>query len=241
MNSQNEQVSPAPLVVRSTDARYTRGSAFSYSCHACSRCCHDKIIHVNPYEVARLAKNRGVSTTEFLAQYTDANGITLKQTDAGACVFLSPQGCSVHADRPLVCRLYPLGRHVTADGEETFVELIPHPQSEGRYSNEGTVQDYLTKQGIGPFIQAVERYVALVGSMAATIYNNTCYNKMLRSNVKETVEPICRHEPAEIPDWFDTDKVLDRFCAEQRITVPEDGTEKMELHIRAIEAWQQHA
>jgi hypothetical protein len=25
-----------------------RHSAFSYTCNACSRCCHDKIIHLNP-------------------------------------------------------------------------------------------------------------------------------------------------------------------------------------------------
>jgi hypothetical protein len=95
---------------RSTEIRYQRDSAFSYTCHACSRCCHDKIIHLNPYEVARLAENRGVSTTEFLARYTENNGTALRRVEDGACVFLTPQGCGVHPDQPLVCRLYPLER-----------------------------------------------------------------------------------------------------------------------------------
>ena len=29
----------------------------------------------------------------------------LKQTESGACVFLGAEGCMVHPDRPLVCRL----------------------------------------------------------------------------------------------------------------------------------------
>jgi Fe-S-cluster containining protein len=100
---------------------YGRDSPFSYDCHACRRCCHDKVIRLNPYEVARLAQNRGISTTVFLAQYTGAQGTVLKQVDHGACVFLTPEGCGVHADRPLVCRLYPLGRHVTSERGEDFV------------------------------------------------------------------------------------------------------------------------
>jgi hypothetical protein len=56
---------------RSTDIRYRRESTFSYSCHSCCRCCYDKTIRVNPYEVARLAQNQAITTTEFLARYTD--------------------------------------------------------------------------------------------------------------------------------------------------------------------------
>jgi Fe-S-cluster containining protein len=113
-------------VVRPQETRYTRDSAFSYTCHACSRCCHDKIIQLNPYEVARLAQNRGMSTTDFLARYTERNGTALRRVEEGACVFLTAQGCGVHADRPLVCRLYPLGRKVTPEGEESFREVTPH-------------------------------------------------------------------------------------------------------------------
>jgi hypothetical protein len=59
---------------------YTRERLFSYECHACRCCCHDKIIRVNPYEVARLAKNLHLSTIEFLSRYTTANGTTLRHT-----------------------------------------------------------------------------------------------------------------------------------------------------------------
>ena len=80
-----------------------RQERFRYVCHQCLRCCHDKKIQLNPYEVARLARNRGQTTTQFRAEWTvDGAGTVLQQTETGACVFLGAGGCMVHADRPLV-------------------------------------------------------------------------------------------------------------------------------------------
>jgi uncharacterized protein len=120
----------------------TRESAYSYDCRACGRCCHDKLIPVNPYEIARLASNRGLSTTEAIERFTDG-GVALAVGDDGACVFLGAGGCLVHPDRPLVCRLYPLGAVADHEGHEVFVELEAQPGSDGRSGAEGTVADYL--------------------------------------------------------------------------------------------------
>src|SRR5262249_23046631 len=122
-------------------------------------CCHHKRIQLNPYELARLARNRGLTTTEFRAAWTeDGAGQVLRQTETGACVFLGAEGCTVHPDRPLVCRLYPLGRHVLADGSETFSHVEPHPQSRGNLTNTGTIADFLEAQGAGPFMEAADMY-----------------------------------------------------------------------------------
>ena len=240
MNSESEKVRPAPPVVRAIDARYTRDSAFSYACHACSRCCHDKIIHVNPYEVGRLAQNLNLSTTEVLSRYTTANGATLKHTEQGACVFLTGQGCGVHADRPLVCRLYPLGRRVTADGAETFHEVNPHPQSEGEYGSNGTVQDFLDQQGAQPFIDAVERYVELI-SRTETSMRAAIKNASLHEDVQQLLEDLSHQESSEVPSWLDLDQAVARFCEARQISVPEDIVNKMDLHLQAIEEWIGHS
>jgi len=43
---------------------------------------------MNPYEIARLAGNRGVGTAEFRARFTpDGEGLHLARTEDGACVF----------------------------------------------------------------------------------------------------------------------------------------------------------
>jgi len=141
--------------------RQARDEAFGYVCHRCSRCCYDKVIQVNPYEIARLARNRGQTTAAFRDAWTgDGLGTTLKRQADGACVFLGPEGCTVHPDRPLVCRIYPLGRHVAADGSERWSHATPHPRTEGVYSKDGRIADYLAAQGAADFMRAADDYTA---------------------------------------------------------------------------------
>ncbi|APV48543.1 hypothetical protein BWI17_01880 [Betaproteobacteria bacterium GR16-43] len=137
--------------------RLVRTSHYAYQCGGCGQCCRSKVITVNPYEVARLARSQGISTTQFLEQHT--SGVALNRREDDTCVFLGEHGCSVHADRPLVCRLYPLGRHVSREGDETFSHVAPHPQTKGHYTEQGTVQSWLDSQGAEPFISATSAYL----------------------------------------------------------------------------------
>jgi uncharacterized protein len=224
-------------IIRSQETRYTRDSASSYTCHACCRCCHDKIIHLNPYEVARLAQNRDMETSEFLTQYMDASGTALKRVENGACIFLTEDGCGVHADRPLVCRIYPLGRHITAQGEEWFSELAPHPQTEGTYGTAGTVDQYLTAQGAAPYIQAVDRYLDVLGRMVTAL--RTCIGEGLetRMEAQRTVDDLLTGIDPDVPAWLDMDRVVREYCHAKGLAVPDDPVTRMELHIHALDEW----
>lgn len=197
-----------------------RDTAFSYECMQCSRCCHDKLIRVNPYEVMRLAYGLGLGTAEFIEKYTDEQGTALKRVEAGACVFLTPQGCRVHRDRPLVCRLYPLGRHLSAEGVETFSRLTPHPRSEGVYGDDGTAGSYLESQGAGPFTAAVDRYLDLFSRMAAFLYSlGSSFDVWPDEGGLELLDP---------------DSFLERYCMENALEAPADPESRMELHIKAV-------
>lgn len=136
-----------------------RDSRFSFRCNACSRCCRDKIIQVNPYELARLSHGLGLPVAEVVGRYTDG-GVHLRQREDGSCVFLGDAGCSVHADRPLVCRLYPLGRIVGPDSEE-FVDAAPHPDTAGVWGTNGTIADYLVQQDALPYMELADAYFGL--------------------------------------------------------------------------------
>ena len=136
-----------------------RDSAFSFRCHACNRCCRHKTIQVNPYELARLSRGLGLPVAEVVERYTDG-GVHLRQREDGNCVFLGPAGCSVHGDRPLVCRLYPLGRIVGPDSEE-FVDAAPHPETEGAWGTDGTIADYLEQQDALPYMELADAYFGL--------------------------------------------------------------------------------
>ncbi len=80
-------------------------------------CCSNIDISLTPYDILRLSRRLGISTTEFLMQYTfpyelEPNGIAgvkLKPVENGsACQFMRPEGCDVYADRPTACRYYPV-------------------------------------------------------------------------------------------------------------------------------------
>jgi uncharacterized protein len=225
--SDSEPPVPPPV------ARMTRASAFAYSCGACSRCCHNYSIKLNPYEVFHAARHLGISTTAFAQQYL-ADGPMLRRTDAGACVFLGPRGCTIHPARPLVCRLYPLGRHLTVDGTETFSTLTPHPQSEGHYGGPGTVDDYLHSQGAQPFLAAVDRYIDLFRRLQQRLEAELGDDDALRQEARATGERQIAELP---PGLLDPDPILLRYCGEHRLPFPTTPEQALELHIAAIEAW----
>lgn len=145
-----------------------RQEPFGYICRACSACCPHKYIQVNPYEVARLARHLGISTTEFLAVFTEQGGAILKRDREDVCLFLTAHGCSVYPERPLVCRLHPLGRHVAADGTEEWSRATPHPDSRGVYGA-GTIGEFIVAQGAMPFLQAADDYAEWVRAAQSAI------------------------------------------------------------------------
>lgn len=181
--------------------------------------------------------NRGITTTEFLSHYTESNGTTLRRVEEGACVFLGSDGCGVHEDRPLVCRLYPLGRQVTAEGQERFHELAPHPQTEGEYDTNGTVDAFLSRQGVQPFIEAVDRYIELVARMAAALVAKAGGDGGAQDEVCEAARELTSGDGKDIPGWLDMDQVVGRYCEQNGLAAPTQLEQKLTLHIKAIEAW----
>jgi hypothetical protein len=81
-------------------------------------CCHDVNIVLTPVDVLRLSRRVGLSTTDFISQHTLAPitkelklPVLLLKMQSGAdkaCPFLGAAGCTVYADRPWACRMYPL-------------------------------------------------------------------------------------------------------------------------------------
>lgn len=106
-------------------------------CRGCSSCCRGmgKSAILDPLDVYRLARGTGMTMDVLLTAKLELNvvdGIILPNLamdqEKDACGFLNEEGrCSVHAFRPGVCRLFPLGRYYekkatshNAYTEETF-------------------------------------------------------------------------------------------------------------------------
>lgn len=204
----------------------TRASAYSYTCNGCGRCCYDKRIHVNPYEIARIAEHFGTSTTEVIRMRVDVDSTLAVQAD-GACTFLEDGSCTIHADRPLACRLYPLGRVVLHDETELFVEVVPHPSSAGVYGDSGTVASYIAQQDVAPYIAAAREYRVILSEWAARL-----------SSEGDVTDFSHADGVAAVPDVLDMDRAVASWSAMNGIEFcGEAASRPLDERVRIHVAW----
>ena len=144
---------------------------FKFTCRRTNECCKnfsstDRII-LDPYDVYRLSGRRKISTSKFMRDYAE---LTLDESThfpiallkykgnnrKNKCHFLRSYGCSVYEDRPLRCRLYPLGR-ILDKRKSYFMRLANcscDSHSDGRpwsvqdWINESQAEEYLDYQGL---------------------------------------------------------------------------------------------
>lgn len=89
-------------------------------CQGCSSCCRGmgESIILDPLDIFRLTINLNVTFEQLLAEQIELHVVdgvilpNLKMTGTQeSCAFLDENGrCSIHAFRPGICRLFPLGR-----------------------------------------------------------------------------------------------------------------------------------
>ena len=141
---------------------------FKFACHpgvSCfNRCCGDVNVFLSPYDVLRLKKRLGMSSTDFLDKYallpvqkgmrTPVVVLSMNEDEAKTCPFLTDQGCGVYSDRPWPCRMYPLGlaaQKDTPDGwqGERFYFLLEEEVCKGfDEPREQSVREWIEDQGI---------------------------------------------------------------------------------------------
>ncbi|MEK7414654.1 MAG: YkgJ family cysteine cluster protein [Planctomycetota bacterium] len=147
------------------------------TCTRSGTCCHGKDIRITPWELALLARARGLDAREFRERFTVDGGAGLACNGAArwrglpACgQYDSIRGCTVHAARPLACRLYPLGRQRQGDTVTFMHEGTRFPCLDGCPEVTAlprlTVRDYLAGQHIEPFAVVRDMYLELAQDLA---------------------------------------------------------------------------
>ncbi len=139
-------------------------------------CCHAQHIAVTPWEIARLGKALGLPAAVARDRLTCAGGTRLLANGAAdrqgrtACGLLGAQGCTVHADRPLACRLFPLGRSL-AEGRAVYHMAETHrcatlcPEVSAQPSRR--VGEWLQEQNVAAGEVAHDAYGRLVCGLLA--------------------------------------------------------------------------
>lgn len=102
-------------------------------CKGCSACCRDmgNSIILDPLDIYRLTKGLGKTFEELLQDTIELHTVdgivlpNLKMTEEGKCCpFLNEEGrCSIHALRPGLCRIFPLGRHYDGTSFQYFFQI----------------------------------------------------------------------------------------------------------------------
>ncbi|HID77321.1 MAG TPA: YkgJ family cysteine cluster protein [Planctomycetaceae bacterium] len=143
-----------------------------------NRCCADVSIFLSPYDVLRMKRRLGISSGQFLEQYTimPVHGamktpivLLRMRDDAGkACPMVTSEGCRVYSDRPWPCRMYPLGlaaQRAAPDGDHDnrFYFLLCEEGCRGfeEQPEEWTVRRWLDDQGIEEYDQWGEAFKEL--------------------------------------------------------------------------------
>lgn len=221
---------PKPTDTQNLD----RSSPFLFICGRCSSCCINKKIQVNPYEIGRLAAHFNVSTTTFIKDKTE-KGVYLSRQSDGTCSFLSKDGCSVHPNRPLVCRLYPLRRVVSTDGNEAFAVTRLEQNCRGHIKQSGSIAAYLVSQELGPYLRAADSYLGLFARLAQALTSEV---------FKPGSTPLpdwIYVSPGDVPEGpfptlLDMDQVIGKEMG-RRALASSDPDKKMFFHINAIDQW----
>ncbi len=146
--------------------RLTAEDSFGFSCGpavSCfTECCGKLDLMLTPYDVLRLKNRLGLTSSDFLDQYTYMRQRTpvefpqffMKMNeDDRRCPFVRASGCAVYEDRPGACRIYPVGRGSTksqADGgSREFFFLVKEEHCKGfRDDCQWRISEWLRDQGM---------------------------------------------------------------------------------------------
>jgi len=155
---------------------------FSFSCHAMlscfTSCCRDVNILLSPYDIIRMKRRLGLSSTEFLARYTKtlvapktalpAVQLRMDEERGRRCYFVGSDGCSIYGDRPWSCRMYPLD--VDGDGDQ-YRLIVDRSRCHGLDSREGTnLGQWFRNQGLEPYTAENEEFAAVTGDDKLTAW-----------------------------------------------------------------------
>ncbi|HSW61702.1 MAG TPA: YkgJ family cysteine cluster protein [Dissulfurispiraceae bacterium] len=154
--------------------RLTAQSRFTFRCYkgidCFTKCCNNIDIMLTPYDIIRMKKRLGISSGEFLNDYTYIEieeksaypfvHLRMKEEPGMPCRFVSPDGCIIYDDRPANCRYYAVGQASLRKQDdkdsppytEEFYFLIKEPHCLGHQEDrELTIAEWREEQGVDLF------------------------------------------------------------------------------------------
>jgi len=175
-----------------------KDTRFTFSCHSglkCfTECCRLLELALTPYDVLRLRRATGLSSTDFLERFVIIEHpedevfprlyLTMVDDGRASCVFVTAHGCTVYQDRPGACRAYPLGRGASmrsaAGSTEEHYILIQEPHCHGFVEQvTQTAERYCRDQGLAEYNRFNDEVASLLK------HPQVCRGKILQPEERE--------------------------------------------------------
>ena len=144
-----------------------------------TRCCADLNLVLTPYDIVRIKSRLDMSSDDFLTKNTDTTmdrhprfpmvKLVMNRDEKRRCPFVSSDGCAIYEDRPLACRIYPLGRAATnpdarGDTREKFF-IVDEKHCMGfQEEREWTVEEWLKNEGVDEYNTMNDQWLEIVTS-----------------------------------------------------------------------------
>ncbi len=226
-------------------------------------CCSSIDITLTPYDILRLKQRLGMTSTEFLKQYTipfefnkgSIAGVKLLPREGStACQFMTEEGCSVYEDRPTACRYYPVGLLSLRRADENFDRaswaLVKEDHCKGHQEErEITIKDYREEQGLEEYDEHGHPWRQLVLKMKSAgpaigqpslasrrLFFMACYDlDRFREFVRsEGFQGTFKLSEAELNELYEDDMALMKF-SDRFVRQVMFGEESIPRHDDALE------
>jgi|WetSurMetagenome_2_1015567.scaffolds.fasta_scaffold19482_5 uncharacterized protein len=140
-----------------------------------NQCCHDVTIVLTPYDILRIKRALQLDSSDFLKEYTlspfakdqKIPAVILKMdAQTKKCPFVTEAGCSIYANRPWACRMYPLGLAEPDKATLTdrgFYFLLHEDLCQGHAAGcPRKVRDWITEQGVEEYDMMADSFKELM-------------------------------------------------------------------------------
>lgn len=163
------------------------GDTFQFSCKRHGDCCtnrNNNPIICSPYDSFNLQTHLGVNSGEFKKYFADL--ILASDSEfpvmllsspkindyADQCVFLDNNNCRVYEARPLVCRLYPLGRILDNDMTSYFFKVNTASNCGLGKGPSHTIDEWINKTKSRPYLDWSEKFYKLLMKINISKYKS---------------------------------------------------------------------
>jgi len=225
--------------------RLNENDTFSFQCHSelsCfNQCCRNLNLFLYPYDIIRLKNRLGLSSDQFLDNYTDAVLrpsdffpevlLRMSENQEKSCIFLTSSGCSVYSDRPDTCRLFPMEKGLLYDAKsekpDTVYFFRPPDFCRGHYEDRKmTVREWVKDQDAELHSKMTEKWAEV-----RQLFQNNTWGREGTEGTKAKMAFMASYNTDKFRDFVFNSSFLKRYKVKSDILkkVKTDDTELLKF------------